>query len=202
MMESKYQQTIREQFAGAALPAIAFGAGLNLVIGQVVTLLKLPLYLDSIGTVLIAIIFGPLAGIASGIIAAIVGGIFINPFLPYYIPVVFAIGGLAGFLARHGFFRTLPKVILGGVLQAILAAMIAAPITTFLFGGITMSGTSFIVAYLRATGETLLKSVILAGLAAEPIDKTATYILAFVIARRLPKSLLDRFPGTENIIKS
>jgi energy-coupling factor transport system substrate-specific component len=198
-MATKLRQRMSEQFSGIALPSIAFGVGLNLVLGHLITLLKLPIYLDNVGTVLIAILVGPIAGITAGVIAAIIGGILLNPFLPYYIPVVCAIGGLAGYLAKRGFFRTWPTLIIGGILQALLAAVIAAPITTYLFGGITLAGSSFIVAYLRSTGEALFKSVILAGLAAEPVDKTLVYILAFLIARRLPRSLLLRYPGAENI---
>ncbi len=199
MSKSYVERVIKEEFSGAALPLIAFGAALNLAIGQLVTTLKVPLYLDSIGTVLVAIVCGPWAGIAAGTVAAVVGGVFLNPFLPYYIPVVCAIGGLSGFLAGRGFFKSWPKVVLGGLLQAVVAAIIAAPITTYLFGGITLAGTSFIVAYLRSTGETIFKSVILAGLSAEPVDKTLTYLLAFLIARNFPRTLLLRYPGASRL---
>ncbi len=177
------------------LPLIAVGVGLNVVIGQLVAILKVPLYLDSIGTVLVAIVCGPWAGIAVGIAAEILAGIFFNPALPYYIPVACAIGGLAGVLARRGFFTTWPRVIVGGLLQAIVAAVISAPITAYVFGGVRPAGTTAVIAYLRATGGTLFPSVFFAGLGVEPVDKTLTYVVAFLIAKNLPRNLLERFPG-------
>jgi energy-coupling factor transport system substrate-specific component len=142
-----------------AVPLIAVGAALNLGVGYFVTILKLPLYLDSIGTVFVAIVCGPWAGIAAGVVAALVAGIFFNPSLPYYIPVVCVIGGLAGFLARRGFFTTWPRVILGGVLQGVVAVVVSTPITAYVFGGVTPAGTTSLIALLKASGETLFRSV-------------------------------------------
>ena len=39
---------------------------LNIAVGQIVVLLKLPVFLDSIGTVLVGIICGPWAGALTG----------------------------------------------------------------------------------------------------------------------------------------
>jgi energy-coupling factor transport system substrate-specific component len=131
-----------------AVRLIAVGATLNLGVGYLVTTLKLPLYLDSIGTVFVAIVGGPWTGIAAGIVAALVAGILFNPSLPYYIPVVCAIGGLAGFLARRGFFASWPRVILGGLLQGVVALIVATPITAYVFGGVTPAGTASLIARL------------------------------------------------------
>ncbi|MDA2925819.1 hypothetical protein MYX78_01070 [Acidobacteria bacterium AH-259-G07] len=193
---AKLIQNIREEIGGVALPFIAFGAALNLVLGQVIAFLKLPVYLDTVGTVLVAITIGPWAGILSGIMAAIIGGVYINPYLPYYIPTVIVVGGFSAFMARKGFFTTWPKTIFAGLLQGFAAAVVSAPITAYLFGGITLAGTSLIVAYLRFTGETLLKSVLFAGLAADPVDKTLTYVLSRLLVKRLPSSLTTYYPRT------
>jgi len=187
-------QEMRKELTGTSVPFIAFGAALNLALGQIITLLKLPLYLDLVGTVLVAIIVGPWAGVLSGVVAAVIGGLYLNPYLPYYIPTVATVGLLSGFMASKGFFKTWPKTVFAGLLQGFIAAAVSAPITTYLFGGITLAGTSFVVAYIRSTGQTLLKSVFFAGLAAEPIDKGLTYILARLIAGRVPASLMVYYP--------
>jgi energy-coupling factor transport system substrate-specific component len=182
-----------------AAPLIAVGATLNLGVGYLVTILKLPLYLDSIGTVFVAIVSGPWTGIAAGIVAALVAGVFFNPSLPYYIPVVCAIGGLAGFLARRGFFTSWPRVILGGLLQGVAALIVSTPITAYVFGGVTPAGSTSLIALLQASGETLSRSVFLTQLTIEPIDKTLTYVIALLLARNLPGKLLERYSGATHL---
>lgn len=199
-MRKKLAASILGEVSGAALPLIAFGAALNLIAGQLVTLFKLPIFLDTLGTVLVAITAGPWAGILSGVIAAVVGGIYINPYLPYYIPTVAAVAAFAGLMAKWGFFRTVPRAILAGIVQGLIAATISAPITARLFGGVTLAGSSLIVAYLRATGKTLLKSVFLAGVAAEPVDKALTFLLALLLVRRLPVSITRYYPKAAFIV--
>lgn len=194
--------SIREETSGAALPLIAFGAALNLGAGQLVTLLKVPIFLDTLGTVLVAITAGPWAGILSGVIAAGVGGIYINPYLPYYIPTVVVVAAFAALMAKRGFFKTVPRAIIAGACQGLLAAATAAPITTWLFGGVTLAGSSLVVAYLRATGETLLKSVFLAGVATDPVDKALTYVLALLLIRRLPASIARYYPKTAYLFQT
>lgn len=187
---------------GVTLSFIPVGIALNVIMGQIVTLIKLPLYLDSIGTVLVAILCGPLAGVITGIVACLIQGALFNPIIAFYSITAATIGATAGILANRGFFLKWYKVILGGIIQAIIAAVVSAPITAYVFGGITLAGTDLIVAYFRATGRVLIESVFLAGLASEPVDKTLTYIFAFLIAQRLPHTLVGRFPREENVISS
>jgi energy-coupling factor transport system substrate-specific component len=77
----------------------------------------------------------------------------------------------------------------------LLAGIVSAPVIVFLFGGITGSGASLLVAFLLASGRTILKSVVLSGLAAEPLDKTLQCLLAAWILRKSPHRLLERFEG-------
>src|ERR1044072_2051854 len=71
------------------LAAIPLCAALNFAIGNVVYLVKLPIYLDSIGTILCALLIFPdrLAGICCAFIAGLIGvilsGLVVDPFLPW-----------------------------------------------------------------------------------------------------------------------
>jgi energy-coupling factor transport system substrate-specific component len=109
------------------------------------------------------------------------------------------IGAFTGYLARAGWFRRWYLVALGGILQGILAAIVSAPISAYLFGGVMMAGTDFLVLYFRSVGNTLLNSVFYQGLTSDPVDKLITYLLVFFITRSLPRRLLSRLRGASNL---
>jgi energy-coupling factor transport system substrate-specific component len=117
----------------------------------------------------------------------------------FFIPVVVVIGAFTGYLARAGWFRRWYLVALGGILQGILAAIVSAPISAYLFGGVMMAGTDFLVLYFRSVGNTLLNSVFYQGLTSDPVDKLITYLLVFFITRSLPRRLLSRLRGASNL---
>src|SRR2546423_12861657 len=84
-------------FTTPRLTAIALCAALNFAIGNIVYLIKLPIYLDSIGTILCALLifpdrFGAIAcAFIAGFIGVILSGLIINPFLPWFMLTVLAI---------------------------------------------------------------------------------------------------------------
>jgi energy-coupling factor transport system substrate-specific component len=190
---------VAEEMTGPALPFIAFCIALNLTAGQVTAALKIPLYLDSIGTILVAVLVGPwsavFCGSAANIMAAAVG----NPSMMFFIPVVAVIGAFTGFLARIGWFRKWYLVCLGGILQGVLAAIVSAPISAYLFSGVMMAGTDFLVLYFRSVGNTLLDSVLYQGLASDPVDKLVSYLVVFLLVRNMPQRLLGRLRGGANL---
>ncbi len=180
------------------IPLIAFGAALNIVVGQAVQLIKLPLYLDSIGTILIACVVGPLAGMLTGAFANLTLGLFFNYAFIFFIPVTLVIGAFSGFAARIGVFRRWYTAIPTGLLQGVLSAIASAPIAAFMFGGVTMGGTDFLVLYFRAIGKSIIQSAFLQGLAADPVDKAVSYLIVYFLLTRIPRSILIRLPGYAN----
>ncbi len=196
----RLKSSIKHETSGIAIPFIAFGAALNLSLGQLTALIKLPFYFDSIGTVLVAVLCGPWAAILAGSVANIVSSFMFSPTWVFFIPTVIAIGAFTGFWGRRGFFRRWYTAVPGGLVQGIIAAVISAPISAYLFSGITLGGTDFLVIYFRAVGKSILESTFLQGLASDPVDKMLTYLIAFLILKRLPYRLLIRFPRHENIL--
>ena len=193
-------------FTTPRLVAIALCAALNFAIGNVVYLVKLPIYLDSIGTILCALLIFPdrLAAIACAFIAGLIGivlsGLVINPFLPWFAGTVLAIALVSALLTANATntFRARPlpvpafagKVILYGIITGIAAAIVSAPVVVYLFGGVTGSGSTFVVAFFLKTGQQLMNSVLLTGFATEPIDKTLQVLLAALLYRATPQDFI------------
>ncbi len=197
----KIIDSIKKDFNTMTLVLIPVAIAINIVIGQIVVLLKLPVYLDSIGTVLVGAICGPWAGALTGALSNIIWGLLIDPGALPWFPVAAAIGFVAGWAAYFGLFRTWWKVIVAGLCIAVASTVTSTPIGAYLFGGITSSGSSFITAYLMATGQGLWEAVIGTNLVTEPVDKTATALLAFAVIQGLSVRYLSRFPRAENVKK-
>lgn len=178
----------------ATLTLIPVGVAVNLAVGTVVQIIKLPVFLDSIGTVLVAVLAGAVPGIITGAITVFVGGLITNPVLPWFVLTAIAIGWFSGFCSSRGYFKRLWTWAICGILMGVIAGIISAPVITYLFGGVTQSGSSFVVAYLISTGRTVLRSVFLAGLACDPVDKLITFIIVWGLVKGLPTNLLANFP--------
>jgi len=190
-------EKIKKDFTTITWVLIPVAIAINIAVGQIVATLKLPVYLDSIGTVLVGVICGPWAGALTGALSNTIWGLFNPDALPWW-PVAFFIGLVAGICANAGLFKNWWKVILSGFFIALTAAITSTPIAVYLYGGITASGSSFITAYLLQTGQDMVSAVLSTGFLVEPVDKISTAMLAFAIIQGLSKRLIARFPRPEN----
>ncbi len=168
---------------------------INVAIGQIVVLLRLPLYLDSIGTVLVGAICGPIAGLLTGMLSNIIWGLAIDPNALPWFPVAGVIGLVAGLCANAGLFKSWWKVVVTGFLIALGAVIAGTPISVYLYGGITASGSAFITAFLLQTGQDIVSAVLSTNFLIEPIDKISTALLAFAILQGLSQRFAARFPA-------
>ncbi|WDO03649.1 ECF transporter S component [Aeromonas allosaccharophila] len=167
---------------------------INMVAGQAVSMLKLPIFLDSIGTVLCAILAGPWMAVATGLLTNLLWGLLTGPIAAAFAPVAMMIGLSAGLMARAGWFNNLPKVVVSSVVITLALTLVAIPIRSYLFGGATGSGADFMVAYLHAMGSDLQESVAVTVLGTNLLDKLLTVLIGWGLVRRLPQRTLRHFP--------
>ena len=103
-----------------ALALIPLAIAINIAGGQLVKALRLPIYLDSIGTVLTGALLGPWIGLITGLLSNTIWTLIgLDQFALSFAPVAGIIGLLAGLAGRAGFFqRSSPRwlsAIIGGV---------------------------------------------------------------------------------------
>ena len=290
----EYAQTgrlasISSQFDTRTIVLIPIAIAINIILGQTVAAaLKVPIYLDSIGTILVGVLAGPIAGALTGGLANLIWTYVLPaPFhsddaAPFFIVAV-EIGLLAGIFGRVGFFRSRPNtstnrlaigaaivavivavigyygflpfysngeftffapttpgstgpdtvfVLLGWLVAALLvaavigllallfvrrdlgaayvfvaglscgivSAIISAPISSIVFGGVTGSGTDLLVAAFQKAGDDLGTAVLKQGLLSDPIDKTLTFFVVFAILGALSRRFVARFPQGEQAV--
>jgi energy-coupling factor transport system substrate-specific component len=178
----------------ATIAMIPVAIALNIVVGQLVSILGLPVYLDSIGTVLVAALAGPAAGVVTGILTNVIWGLTLSPLALPFAVVQVVIGVMAGYAARYGMFRRFYLAPIAGAITGIVAAVISAPIAAFIFGGATGGGTGALVGAFQAMGQSLLGATTLQGLLSDPLDKAITFTIVVVILAALPSRFRQRFP--------
>lgn len=264
---------------------IPIAMAINIVLGQTVaSVLKIPVYMDSIGTILVGVLAGPLPGLVTGVLTNVVWTYIIpapfhSDFAAPFAIVAAWIGLFAGIVAQYGFFRSRPNaswlkvagagllviLVLGGIgyygfvpfytdgtftffgdttgaspiftlmgyvigigivaailgllallvvrrdlgvayvavaglVCGIVSAIISAPIAANVFGGVTGSGTDLLVAAFQQAGADLQKAVLQQGLISDPIDKTLTFFIVFVLLQTLSRRFVARFPQGEKAL--
>src|SRR5437667_5937300 len=117
---------LSRQFTTRVIVLMPVAIAINIVLGSTVQqVLKLPIYLDSIGTILVGVLAGPIPGALTGILSNLIwqyapgiGGGTIGPFAI----TAGVIGLLAGLWGQLGIYRSRPAT--GN--QLIVAALVAA----------------------------------------------------------------------------
>lgn len=262
------------QFTTRVIVLMPVAIAFNIVLGYTVqSVLKLPIYLDSIGTILVGVLAGPIAGALTGVLSNLIwqyapgiGGGTIGPFAV----VAGVIGLLAGLWGYLGVYRSRPAtgnqlaiaalvaaailivlivpminnpaytdpniggypswvfgaavaigviaaavvagfiwvrrdlaglwVAAAGMITGVVAAFVSAPISAIAFGGVTGSGTDLIVAALRQGGSDVFSAALGQGLFSDPVDKTITSFVVFIILASLSTRLVARFPLGERTV--
>jgi energy-coupling factor transport system substrate-specific component len=120
---------------------------LNIALGSTVQqALKLPIYLDSVGTVITGVLAGPLAGMVTGALTNLIWAYALPPPVQAPAAAPFAvtaavIGLLAGLWGRLGFFRSRPARDSRALLAALGVALAAALAILYTFSRFYTSPT-------------------------------------------------------------
>ena len=161
--------------------------GLNFAGHAVAVALKLPLFLDSTGTILCGVLAGPWIGGSVGFISNLVSSNTIDPIAAPYAVVSFAVGFAAG-LSRYLNWqkRASGWITLWGLCFAI-ASVLSTPINLILYGG--LSGVALgdrLFAFLESVHLPPFAAAFLAEIAIDVPDKLITVTGALLIAQGLP----------------
>lgn len=167
---------------------VALCAVINLIGGNLALMMRLPVYLDAIGTFLAAALLGPVYGMVPGILSGIIGGITTDVYALYFIPVQLITGVMAGIVFRTAFAEK-GKAVLGALLISIPGTFVSAGIAAYLFGGVTSSGSSIIVVFLHKMGLNLVASTFLVQMMTDYLDRLIALLVVSMVLAVLPSAL-------------
>lgn len=169
-------------FTLLALLLIPVGVAINIVGFQLCQLLRLPIFLDSIGTILTGAIAGPWIGAITGLLTNMINGIFNPVYFPYAITSII-VGITAGVLGGRGMFTKIWKTLVSGLIIMLLATISSGTITAVLFSGATGSTASVVTATLLAAGQNIFQSVFTVQVIQELADKLISVLVVMFVIR-------------------
>ncbi|HJG96172.1 MAG TPA: ECF transporter S component [Romboutsia timonensis] len=166
---------------------VGMGIAINIIGAFIALGLRLPIYLDSVGTIFIACVLGPKYAVLTGVLGSLVSGMTFDIYSLYFAPVQISTGLLAGLMYNKGFLKG-AKTPLGVFLFTLPTSLISAVIAAFLFGGVTSSGSSYIVQILSHFNVPMVVSVFITQVFTDYADKFLAVVLVGLVVKALPKN--------------
>lgn len=165
---------------------------MNIVLGIITSALGIPLYLDTLGTVLSAVILGPVPGMIVGSLSNIITGLMYSVTdIPFFI-VNMMVGLIVGLVAKKFKYDIIPAVITGLVLSFVCPA-IGTPIGIYVYGGLNGTASDMLVMSLVQAGHDIFQASFLRNVGSNLIDKVGTCVIAWALIKAMPMRFLDNF---------
>ncbi|WP_261810725.1 ECF transporter S component [Levilactobacillus humaensis] len=195
--KSALSRSVKVQSATKSLVLIPIAVGINLIGGTLCSTLKLPLFLDMIGTIVIAVLSGPWVAALCGLLTNLFLALVANPvYLPYALVSVLC-GLVTGYLIKAGLFRNKFGVVVTWLAVTLTNTVSASLITIFVYGGATgVNSTSLVTAALLATTKKIMFSVFSSSMVENLIDKAIVFVIAYLIIQRIPKKFLSQYSSS------
>lgn len=166
---------------------------INFLGARFALLLRLPIFLDTIGTVLAAAMGGFLPGIAVGFVTNLVNS-FADYSAAYYGSLNVLIAFFAVVLYRKGCFSKLPRLIVPILVFALIGGALSSVITWMLYGMNFGEGVSAPLALrLNESGIAPFLSQLIADYVLDLLDKLLVCLIVFIVLKLLPERFLDSF---------
>ncbi|HEO7149677.1 TPA: ECF transporter S component [Streptococcus agalactiae] len=174
---------------------ISIAIAINLIGANLALFLRLPIYLDTIGTLLIAVILGPWYAASTAFLSALINWMTTDIFSLYYSPVAIVVAIITGILIKR---NCKPSSLLWkSLIISLPGTIIASVITVILFKGITSSGSSIIAQFLHGIGLDMTSSLIPVQVGTDYIDRLISLILVFstitLLKKHSPNLINQRF---------
>ena len=170
---------------------IALAIVLNVIGGQIALMFHLPIYLDSMGTIMIAMLYGPVYGMLPPLLYGLVMGFTLDIYSLYFMPVGLMLGLMTGLVSKY-FSLKKWRMIPGAMLITIPGTIVSSIITAVLFGGITSSGSTVIVQVLNKAGLGLTASVFIVQILTDYLDRLLSLVIVTYLLHVIPSDLYRR----------
>ncbi|AEM21342.1 hypothetical protein Bint_0713 [Brachyspira intermedia PWS/A] len=158
---------------------------INFALTFIVLLLKIPfLFLDSVGTILSAVILGPIYGAIVGILTNLIISIFLSYSHLNFAIVNALIGIIIGIAAKKFQFGIITAII-SGIIIGILSPLIGTPISIILSDGFTGTTIDSFIRLLNENGFGFFQASFLMRLLTNIIDKVLSCLVVYAAVRNI-----------------
>lgn len=165
---------------------------MNIVLGIITGALGIPLYMDTLGTVLTAVLAGPVPGMIVGLLSNVITGLIYSvQDIPFALVNV-AVGLIVGLATKNQNYSLVKAIVLGLVLSVVCPA-IGTPIGIYVYGGLNGTVSDMLVMSLVEGGKTIFQASFLRNIASNLIDKVGTCLIGWLIIKYLPAAFKANF---------
>lgn len=189
---SNEKKGLKTDFNLITILIIPIAIAINFIVGNLVLTLKLPLYLDSIGTFLVAILAGPWVGGLTGLLSIAINSIADPSLFPFALSAA-ATAILAGILARKKMFTSFWKFVISAILVAVLAVIMSVIISYAFFGGFDSSGNSIMIGAMMSAGIPFWPAQVIGNFISEVPDKFISLLVPYLVIRGMSDRYLYKF---------
>jgi len=169
--------------------------GINYLGKLFASVLSLPLWLDSIGTCIGAVLGGPIIGGICGAANNLIYGFTTGDSITLvYALTSLGIGVAVGIMARLGRMKKLSGAVLTACVAGFVAVLISTPLNILFWGGTTgnLWGDA-VFAWSQASGLPVALGSFLDEVIVDVPDKLITLLIVFAIIKGLPKKLTSLY---------
>lgn len=177
-----------KKLSNLKLILIALCASINIVGSFIALNLRLPIYLDAIGTLFSTFLLGIPCGIATCVISGLAAAIAFDPVSLFFIPVQVVLVIATGIMYKSKFLQGY-KFILGVAIITLFASASGSIVATYVFGGVTSSGSSYIVALLKYTKMSLFMRVFIVQYLTDFCDKLVGILISLSCLKYIPLNI-------------
>jgi len=170
------------------------GLLLNLVLSKLIIALHIPIFLDSIGTLFIAVLCGTLPGMSVGFLTNAINSIT-DPITLYYGILSVFIAFTASLFSKKGKLKTVRGCFSAACCFAFIGGAVGSCMTWMLYGGGIGEGISAPFAKeLLSNGVPLFWAQFAADVCIDLADKIISILPVYLFLRFYPKKLYGFFP--------
>ena len=172
---------------------VIIGIVINLWGAYFATRLGLPVYLDSIGTMLAAMLGGYMPGIFVGLFSSIINGLVSDPQLASYGSLNVFIALFTAWACNRKWFRHPIKFFLAVFIYAFLGGFLGSFLTYSLYGFANGVASGRIVEDFANLGFPKIFAEICGDYCVDVLDKLISFSVAVLICTLLPKRIRGKF---------
>jgi response regulator RpfG family c-di-GMP phosphodiesterase len=163
---------------------------INFVLPRTMGYMGIPLYLDSIGTLLASVLGGYLPGILVGYLNNIIN-MKGNPGNAYYVVLSTMIAAFGAYVGAKGWFEKMSKTLMTIPVFAFIGGVLGSILTYLLYGYGMGEGISapFAKRLLESGRLSVFWAQMISDVSIDIVDKTITVVLVFIILKFIPDRL-------------
>ena len=173
---------------------VAMAVAVNIAGGQISLFLHLPIYLDSIGTILIGALLGPWLGMVPNLLSGIAMGMTVDIYSLYFAPVGMITGFMSGLLMGRGSLKG-PGLFLTALGVTVPGTLVSSLINAVLFGGVTSSASTVLVQLLSRTPLGLTASIFAVQFLTDYADRCVSIFIVSAFVPLLAGELRRKYSG-------